>query len=531
MAIQKPSKPDVTLPENFGGTKYELSDDLIRDGYPETVPTIVDGGNINWEKDALFKNNKYLRTVADTLVDMPIGKILTVDSNNRFEYANPTVIANDSEYGAGTLTTKSPSVKQVRDSFADLDGKISNCITKIPQDIKLELVDGTLTLKAGSKVYVPNGAGVFDVVTVPNDVTANTFNNSKQMHFYHVNGRYFERCDIDKIFSGSTAPSNAPEYSMWYDTSTNKLKRYINGSWNEDSRSLPFCIATETTTKYTSIDQVFNGFGYIGSTIFALPGVEGLIPNGRNTDGGLNSIKFMTSSVLTLTGQGNNKGVGIYLKSNELQFYGRSYNTFKSLSDVPTNFSGIGFITDDNLLYTFTNSVVQNHQSYCVGGIYDFTDDKITSFIPKLPIKLPDEQDVALLNSNNNYTGFNNYTQPITVDTTPVNFVAQNSNIEAGVTPTSYQFCGYDWRGKDSKRLAWLGVVYGNQGTKRIEFQKQDSSLTEFSLETYLTKVATPAITSNTTDAITSNWFNTKIQVVSTLPASPNPNVYYFIPE
>lgn len=34
---------------------------------------------------------------------------------------------------------------------------ISNCITEIPQDIKLELNNGTLTLKAGSKVYVPNG--------------------------------------------------------------------------------------------------------------------------------------------------------------------------------------------------------------------------------------------------------------------------------------------------------------------------------------------------------------------------------------
>ncbi len=34
---------------------------------------------------------------------------------------------------------------------------ISNCITYIPQDIKLELNNGTLTLKAGSKVYIPNG--------------------------------------------------------------------------------------------------------------------------------------------------------------------------------------------------------------------------------------------------------------------------------------------------------------------------------------------------------------------------------------
>ena len=35
--------------------------------------------------------------------------------------------------------------------------RITNCITKIPQDIKLELNEGVLTLKAGSKIYYPNG--------------------------------------------------------------------------------------------------------------------------------------------------------------------------------------------------------------------------------------------------------------------------------------------------------------------------------------------------------------------------------------
>lgn len=53
-----------------------------------------------------------------------------------------------------------------------LNNKITNCITKIPQDINLVLSEGTLTLKAGSKVYVPNGPGVFDSVTLANDVSA-----------------------------------------------------------------------------------------------------------------------------------------------------------------------------------------------------------------------------------------------------------------------------------------------------------------------------------------------------------------------
>ena len=34
---------------------------------------------------------------------------------------------------------------------------ITNCITEIPENIKLELNSGTLKLKAGSKIWIPNG--------------------------------------------------------------------------------------------------------------------------------------------------------------------------------------------------------------------------------------------------------------------------------------------------------------------------------------------------------------------------------------
>ena len=43
--------------------------------------------------------------------------------------------------------------------------------------------------------------------------------------------------------------------------------------------------------------------------------------------------------------------------------------------------------------------------------------------------------------------------------------------------------------------------------------------------------VPTPATTANDTQAATTAWFNSKMQVVSALPANPDPNVFYFIPE
>ena len=41
----------------------------------------------------------------------------------------------------------------------------------------------------------------------------------------------------------------------------------------------------------------------------------------------------------------------------------------------------------------------------------------------------------------------------------------------------------------------------------------------------------TPSAGANGEEITTAGWFNTKMQVVSALPAEPDPNVFYFIPE
>lgn len=189
--------------------------------------------------------------------------------------------------------------------------KITNCITEIPQDIKLELVDGVVTLKAGSKVYVPNGFeadGVtpkFDVVVIESDVNTfvkldSTYNNSKFCLVLDVvNMKFATVVNGTQIASGTVQPTTG--YSIWYDTTNNKVKYTENNFVNMLQCSFPIASITITSGTITSIDQIFNGFGYIGSTVFALPGVKGLIPNGRNADGSLNNIEFVIQNVVTRT--------------------------------------------------------------------------------------------------------------------------------------------------------------------------------------------------------------------------------------
>lgn len=122
MAIQKPSKPDVTLPNNFGGVKTPYTNSQISNGYQEAVPQVVDGGNINYEKDAVFKYLKYLKTVIDALVDMPIGKSIVIDANNRFEYISPENSANKTgTINASSTATQYPNAKAVYDAIKGFD--------------------------------------------------------------------------------------------------------------------------------------------------------------------------------------------------------------------------------------------------------------------------------------------------------------------------------------------------------------------------------------------------------------------------
>ena len=225
---------------------------------------------------------------------------------------NNTGVFSTSEGGVVNLTSSTPanaSGKEVTsaefiksDIQSNLLNYTTNRILEIPQNIKLELNNGTLTLKAGSKVYIPNGPDVFDEYIVQSDIIVTDtmartvvlfVNNSGSNLFY----------DIHDVYSGSTQPS-FDQFAAWYDTANNIVKVTADGgsSW-VTGFSLPICIATSASTNgFTSIDKVFNGLGYIGSTVFVLPGVKTVVPDGRNEDGTCkNKAPSTVKSVKTLT--------------------------------------------------------------------------------------------------------------------------------------------------------------------------------------------------------------------------------------
>lgn len=266
------------------------------------------------------------------------------------------------------------------DTKADLDlantGRITNCITKIPQDIKLELsADGILTLKAGSKVY--DGAG--NDISIKSDKTTTSSTNGKLFALLTSSGATLTTIPVKDCVSGETDSLAGKPTHLWYDT-FNKVVNYYgaDGVSVANTRTLPIALITVADGKITSIDQVFNGFGYIGSTVFALPGVEGLIPSGRNADGSLKNTITKTASLLTLSMSSTGKSV-FGLTSNSL-FSSTSavYDSERNLNYNPATGNTLGFC-NCGYLETESSGKITSFKARQVFHAVDYSDTEWAS--------------------------------------------------------------------------------------------------------------------------------------------------------
>jgi hypothetical protein len=259
--------------------------------------------------------------------------------------------------------------------------QITNCITEIPQDIKLELTGGTLTLKAGSKAYRPNGSGVFDIITISSDKTLTNTTDGTYVVCVASGGGMIQR-DISKCVSGATR-SLTTTYMLWYDTTNNVINNYgSNSSTATQTVSLPIAIITVSDGAISSIDQVFNGFGYIGSTVFVLPEVKGLIPNGRNEDGTLKNTILNVTSVQARNFTGTQKE-GLVL----------------TLSGLPSYFqlSQIAYDPEKNLNYRTSDKSILSAGLF---GSFSLSSGLITSFNPKPAFHAVDYSDFEELDNS-----------------------------------------------------------------------------------------------------------------------------------
>lgn len=255
------------------------------------------------------------------------------------------------------------------------DKNITNCITEIPQDIKLKLVDGVMTLKAGSKVYKANGAAV----TISRDlVAAQGGTNTGAFAFYRSDNNTVYTVIASQTFSGAMAPANPVTTTTWLDTGAKDVKVYDGTQW-VGGVSLPLCTFDNQDGKVTAVTQVFNGMGYIGNSVYALPGVKGLIPNGFNADGSLNNAEFEVANVLITTNTGSTDKRNIVFNNGWMGHPRQSYYNIEDNRNYRTN--------DDETDIIITTTIIAAAVEYVKG--------RVTSLTPKTVFHAVDYNDYA----------------------------------------------------------------------------------------------------------------------------------------
>ena len=286
--------------------------------------------------------------------DINVNKLSEVLNTKADIDLNNTGVFSTSEGGGVNLTSSTPanaSGKEVTsaDFFqSNLLNYTTNRILEIPQDIKLELNNGTLTLKAGSKVYVPNefeADGItpkFDVITVENDIEVPSDNSTTFIYYIRGSANFDNNID-----SGTTFPSNPTESQKFYKIDENCIYRFDGTNWNKHSYSLPlgFCKKAPGSNNIVSIEQVFNGFGYIGRTAFLLPGVKFQTSQGKNTDGSIKTAVY-TRSTVSITSLTTHTG-HYYLMANDSAgypfFIPKSQRFIQSYAPDTSNLVGINY--------------------------------------------------------------------------------------------------------------------------------------------------------------------------------------------
>lgn len=226
---------------------------------------------------------------------------------------------------------------------------MTNCITEIPQDIKLELNNGTLTLKAGSKAYLPVGTTYSASQDVVLDNSQFGTATSNWVLAMTANNAIFPR-QLGNCVSGAGATTVA---GYAYDTTTNVISWYnAGGTVGGTNCSFPIAVFHTTNGTPDRIKHIFNGFGWIGTKVFSLPGLKALAPVGRNSDGTLKNT-VVTMSTIKTADTYNSKYI-----LNSAGISPASYTNYAEQEEQPSYANGQWYQPSTNTFYTISSGVL-----------------------------------------------------------------------------------------------------------------------------------------------------------------------------
>lgn len=352
--------------ENQIETKQDIGNYALKEELPQKISEL--------ENDAEYVNKTSFNTTVEDL-KLPSqknceGKVLMSDGQN--------------EYWESIKTQ------------AVTKNNISNCLLEVPQNVKYTLTNGTLTIKAGTVVIVPYGT---EDKTNEHTIGSIFLNNNfivRDTQF--TEGKFFVWAELqqDTSYPSTFATgsrnvvlnlNNAEAYGVTLDfvasgtTTDNSIQYFYNSNENliyqlgiATCYSLPLGFGDYIENSGYNNFTAFQGFGYIGSIVWADKGLKCLVPNGRNESGDLNNIEATNTKLTTITVGPNQTNNSIRFRSNSLSL-------------------GTLFYKEDTN-YNYPNTNYTEFRSFMEIGKYSSdANGKIQSFQAKLPFRAVDYND------------------------------------------------------------------------------------------------------------------------------------------
>ena len=309
------------------------------------------------------------------LPDIPKDKLPDIEITDLPEsgvtadtYAYPSSVTVNSQGQVTAIEAGAPGANNANQDLSNLSEtgekhfinktQITNCILEIPQVVDLQLNGEVLTVKSGTKLYDASGT----VATLNNDRTVTLTLTTKTQCYVLIN----------KSTQGITT-ANVTDSRLTF--TDNKV------IFADVEYYLPLGLVTRDVAGKSTLDQVFNGSGYILNNCFILPNVKGLYPNYRNEDGTLKNGTAIIPNVL-IKSSSSDGNYYLIARETDIFFIDKRFYYYNQ---------------EENMAYrTSDNTVLQ---------FFDFAEatingSKITEFKPRYTFQAVDYNDFAELKEN-----------------------------------------------------------------------------------------------------------------------------------
>ena len=129
------------------------------------------------------------------------------------------------------------------------------------------------------------------------------------------------------------------------------------------------------------------------------------------------------------------------------------------------------------------------------------------------------------LAGNNTWTGTNTFSKTLSrIGGDSYGFIAQNNNINIGQTPSVNQYIGYDFRGNNGTRGAYIGLEYRTSGEKFLAIQNLNNCYSAINISTNILVGGTLDASNNSKYAAYTSWVNSRISSIMNNGAAMLPN-------